>query len=122
MRWTRQRADAALREDLDKRIEPYVRTASIRLGMNQCEYDALTSFAYNVAHGKGGESRSWKSLMAGVSPTGWQQIIQERLPTFVYGFDAQKKKRVKLADLVKRRGRELHMFAAQKCPCNGVAQ
>ncbi len=120
MHWTRRHADASLREDLDKLIEPYVRKASIRLGMNQCEYDALTSFAYNVAHGKRGESPSWKQLMAGVSPTGWQQTIQERLPTFVYGFDAQKKKRVKLADLIKRRARELHMFTVQKCPSNGV--
>ncbi len=122
MHWTQHRADAQLREDLDTLIEPYVRKASIRLGMNQCEYDALTSFAYNVAHGKGGESSSWKSLMARVSPMGWQQVVQERLPTFVYGFDAQRKKRIKLADLVKRRARELHMFMTPKCPCEGVAQ
>jgi GH24 family phage-related lysozyme (muramidase) len=119
---TSRQADAQLRADLDKLIEPYVRKASIRLGMNQCEYDALMSFAYNVAHGKGGESPSWKRLMAGVGPTGWQQIVQERLPAFVYGFDAQRKKRVKLADLIKRRARELHMFTAQKCPCDGVPQ
>ena len=122
MHWTSRQADAQLRADLDKLIEPYVRKASIRLGMNQCEYDALMSFAYNVAHGKGGESPSWKRLMAGVGPTGWQQIVQERLPAFVYGFDAQRKKRVKLADLIKRRARELHMFTAQKCPCDGVPQ
>jgi lysozyme len=122
MHWTSHRAEEQLDQDLDNLIEPYVRKASIRLGMNQCEYDALTSFAYNVAHGKGGESPSWKKLMSDVSPVGWQQIVQERLPTFVYGFDAQQKKRVKLADLVKRRERELHVFMTQKCPCDGVRQ
>jgi GH24 family phage-related lysozyme (muramidase) len=119
--WTRQRANDQLRVDLDTLIEPYVRRASIRLGMNQCEYDALTSFAYNVAHGRGGESASWKRLLAGATPANWRELVQERLPTFIYGFDPLKHKRVKLADLAKRRARELHMFTTPRCPCDGVA-
>jgi hypothetical protein len=43
MHWTAAQAERELRSDLDKLIEPYVRKASIRLGMNQCQYDALTS-------------------------------------------------------------------------------
>jgi lysozyme len=122
MHWTRKQADAALRDDLDKLMEPYVRKQSIRLGMNQCEYDALSSFAYNVAHGKGGESKSWKSLIAGLDPaTNWQNKVQTRLPTYVYGKDAVTKKRVELPDLVKRRARELRVFSEQKCACDGVA-
>ncbi|HVP03255.1 MAG TPA: lysozyme [Solirubrobacteraceae bacterium] len=122
MHWTHAEADQALRHDLDTLMEPYVRKASIKLGMNQCEYDALTSFAYNVAHGKGGESASWRQLMVGLDPaTQWQFTVMQRLPTFVYGRDAKTGKRVQLPDLVKRRSRELHMFMAQKCPCDGVA-
>jgi GH24 family phage-related lysozyme (muramidase) len=44
--------------------------------MNQCEYDALTSFAYNVAHGKTGESSSWKKLMSGVSPIAGNRLCK----------------------------------------------
>jgi hypothetical protein len=60
--------------------------------------------------------------MAGANPSNWESLVEKRLPTFVHGFDALKKKTVKLVDLVKRRARELHMFTAPRCPCDGVAQ
>jgi GH24 family phage-related lysozyme (muramidase) len=122
LHWTKAKADQVLRSDLDKMMEPYVRKASLRLGFNQCEYDSLLSFAYNVAHGKGGESQSWMKLMKGLTPTGdWRQAIEKRLPGFVNAIDSKTHKLVKLKGLVWRRGQELKMFRREACPCNGVA-
>ena len=120
MHWTKHQAETALRHDLDKLMEPYVRKQSIRLGMNQCQYDALLSFAYNVAHGKGGESPSWKSLMAGLDPSIWQGTVFSRLHGYVYGKDGATGKRVKLGDLVTRREKEATVLTEQKCRCDGV--
>ena len=123
MHWTRNRAEAQLREDLDKLMEPYVRKASILLGMNQCEYDALTSFRLQRRAWKGRRVIELEEPDRGCHPS---RLATDRagapVEGAVYGFDAQKEKRVKLADLVRHRERELHMFMAQRCPCDGVAQ
>lgn len=121
MRWTKAKADAVLRKDLDTMMEPPVRKASMRFGFNQCEYDALLTFAYNVAHGKGGESKSWKKLMAGLDPAGnWRQQIAIRLPKFVHAVDSKTHKVVKLPLLERRRAAELRIFTRHPCPCEGV--
>jgi hypothetical protein len=39
-----------------------------------------------------------------------------------HGTEAKTGKLVEVPDLVKRRGKELHMFSAPTCPCDGVAQ
>jgi len=47
--WTKTECDAALREDLAK-FEAGVR-ALVKVGLEQCEFDALVSFAYNCGIG-----------------------------------------------------------------------
>jgi GH24 family phage-related lysozyme (muramidase) len=120
-RWTRQEAETKLRERLTSQEEPWVRGVSRAFGLNQCQFDALMSFAYNTS------TASHGSLIRGLSgdPNSgvnyFQYAIPLRLMQYTKSYDRVTHKWVQLRALERRRAAEARQFEASVCPCAGSA-
>lgn len=116
LRWTPEESETTLLRELKKpEFEGKVHTFSKSYGLNQCQFDALMSFVYNVS------TRSWVSLTAGLPLEGWENQVAQRLLKYNMGFDQKTKMNIVLPGLVQRRFAELKWFLSRPCPCKGVA-
>jgi GH24 family phage-related lysozyme (muramidase) len=74
--WTKQRADAALPQLVKQaKYEGQIAALSRAYGLNQCQFDALTSFVYNTG--------GIYALTQGLPRDGWEGAIATRLPKYV---------------------------------------
>jgi GH24 family phage-related lysozyme (muramidase) len=120
IRWSRAKAERKLRERLANDDEPRVRALSNRVGFNQCQFDALMSFASNASTAR------WRQLTAGLSGDpnsmdGFAFQVPLRLARFVKSYDPVKERWKTLPVLVRRRAEEAKQFQTTPCPCPGTA-
>ncbi|MCK9250028.1 MAG: lysozyme [Solirubrobacteraceae bacterium] len=94
---------ALLRRQLDERYEPPVRSVAKRLGLNQHEYDALVSFAYNLGPGAVEGVRGFETMGRALSSGSRRRIADAFLLYDKAGGRA-------LAGLTRRRRAERELF------------
>ena len=130
LRWTKEQAEQVFLDDVKQKYEPSVRVFSGKYSLNQCQFDALMSFTFNVG------TKAFGSLTRKLPKQGWEAKLLERLIKHVYGDNPEygkedprtgqpinplAPKKIPLPALIKRRTTELKWFGTFPCPCEGTA-